>query len=110
NAFFFSCSLRHTSWPLDWSSDVCSSDLRAVSVSRRSFAQALPQQANVSTPTPRDWSRSDPVQYPDPDVVALDNRFRRYIVGNTEIGRASCREIWLLYAVSTVRAEEASAR
>src|SRR5439155_3806857 len=27
-AFFFSSRRRHTSWPRDWSSDVCSSDLR----------------------------------------------------------------------------------
>src|SRR6266702_1245767 len=26
--FFFSSSRRHTSWPRDWSSDVCSSDLQ----------------------------------------------------------------------------------
>src|SRR5690348_17422134 len=26
--FFFSSRRRHTSWPGDWSSDVCSSDLR----------------------------------------------------------------------------------
>src|SRR5690625_1848852 len=25
--FFFSCRRRHTRWPRDWSSDVCSSDL-----------------------------------------------------------------------------------
>src|SRR5439155_4128761 len=25
--FFFSCLGRHASWPRDWSSDVCSSDL-----------------------------------------------------------------------------------
>ena len=25
--FFFSSRMRHTSWPRDWSSDVCSSDL-----------------------------------------------------------------------------------
>ena len=48
----------------------------------------VPQQTAVtSTPTPRDWSRQDPVQYPDPDVVALDDRFKRYIVGNTVIRR-----------------------
>src|SRR6266702_1755277 len=28
--FFFSSRRRHTIWPRDWSSDVCSSDLRAV--------------------------------------------------------------------------------
>src|SRR5207253_6121094 len=27
NAFFFSSRRRHTRWPRDWSSDVCSSDL-----------------------------------------------------------------------------------
>src|SRR5437870_5705483 len=26
-SFFFSCRRRHTRWPRDWSSDVCSSDL-----------------------------------------------------------------------------------
>src|SRR5690625_6295064 len=26
--FFFSSSRRHTTWPRDWSSDVCSSDLK----------------------------------------------------------------------------------
>src|SRR5690625_364891 len=28
--FFFSSRRRHTSWPRDWSSDVCSSDLAAI--------------------------------------------------------------------------------
>ena len=34
------------------------------------------------------------VQYPDPDVVALDNRFRRYIVGNTVIQRLYTGTLW----------------
>ena len=33
-----------------------------------------------STPSLRDWNRQEPVQYPDPDIIALDTRFRRYIV------------------------------
>src|SRR5439155_10672522 len=32
--FFFSSRRRHTSWPRDWSSDVCSSDLRTRSIAR----------------------------------------------------------------------------
>src|SRR5215510_13705620 len=32
-AFFFSSRRRHTRWPRDWSSDVCSSDLLAPAVS-----------------------------------------------------------------------------
>src|SRR5579871_3786184 len=38
-------------------------------------------------PTTRDWNRQDPIQYPDPDIIALDPRFRRYIVNNTAIRR-----------------------
>ena len=41
------------------------------------IAQA-PQQPGSPNATPRDWSGSQPVQYPDPDIVALDNRFCRY--------------------------------
>src|SRR5207253_8066878 len=33
--FFFSSRRRHTRWPRDWSSDVCSSDLRLNEVWRR---------------------------------------------------------------------------
>src|SRR5690625_7187028 len=39
--FFFSSRRRHTRWPRDWSSDVCSSDLNEISYyisrSRRTF-------------------------------------------------------------------------
>ena len=45
-------------------------------------------------PTPRDWARGEPVQYPDPDIVALDNRFRRYILGNTSIKRLHTGTKW----------------
>ena len=53
------------------------------------------QQAPVSpTATPRDWSRQDPVQYPDPDIVALDDRFNRYFVRNTVIRRHHFGTLW----------------
>src|SRR5690625_7100315 len=35
--FFFSSRRRHTRWPRDWSSDVCSSDLRAGLLRTREF-------------------------------------------------------------------------
>src|SRR5262245_55440982 len=54
-----------------------------------------PAQPPISpVPAPRDWSRPDPVQYPDPDVVALDPRFRRLIVGNTVIRRLHFGTLW----------------
>ncbi len=43
---------------------------------------------------PRSWSPDQPVRYPDPDVVALDNRFRRYVVGNTTIQRLFTGTLW----------------
>ena len=53
------------------------------------------RQAAVSpNATPRDWSGRQPVQYPDPDIVALDNRFRRYIVGNTVMRRLHTGTFW----------------
>jgi gluconolactonase len=45
-------------------------------------------------PTPRDWTRQDPIQYPDPDIIALDPRFRRYIVNNTVIRRMHFGTLW----------------
>ncbi len=47
----------------------------------KAVAQTPAPQAISPNATPRDWSNQVPVRYPEPDVVALDNRFHRYIVG-----------------------------
>jgi len=60
---------------------------------RAAGAQQQPP-AVSPVPTARDWSRQDPVQYPDPDIVALDPRFRRYIVNNTVIRRLHFGTLW----------------
>ena len=77
-----------------------------MSLSRRTFlaaigttvgaARAFAQQpaAVTSNPTPRDWSGDTPVRYPDPDMVALDPRFNRYIIGNTIIRRHHTGTLW----------------
>src|SRR6266508_4989979 len=39
--FFFSSRRRHTRWPRDWSSDVCSSDLPSLRPADRAFLAAL---------------------------------------------------------------------
>jgi len=58
-------------------------------------AQTPSAQPPVSpVPAPRDWSGQTPLQYPDPDIVALDSRFRRYIVGNTPIKRLHTGTLW----------------
>ncbi len=66
------------------------SALGATALSRIAFAQQTPP----STPAPRSWSGDQPVRYPDPDIVALDNRFRRYMVGNTTIQRLFTGTLW----------------
>jgi gluconolactonase len=43
---------------------------------------------------PRDWSGQTPVRYPDPDIIALDARFNRYIVRNTVIRRHHTGTLW----------------
>src|SRR5438094_2166031 len=65
---------------------------------RRTFLAAAiglqVQQQISSTPSQRDFSRLDPIQYPDPDIIALDNRFRPYILGNTVIRRHHFGTLW----------------
>src|ERR1051326_6429068 len=68
---------------------------------RRSFlaaalgaASAIPAIAQQPAAAPRDWSGQTPVRYPDPDLVAVDNRFRRYIIGNATIRRVYTGTLW----------------
>jgi gluconolactonase len=57
--------------------------------------RATAQQPSASNaPAARNWSGDQLVRYPDPDVIALDNRFRRYIVGNTVIQRLFTGTLW----------------
>ncbi len=60
----------------------------------KALAQAPQQQPVSPNATARDWSGQQPVQYPDPDIIALDNRFRRYMIGNTTIKRVYTGTLW----------------
>jgi len=44
--------------------------------------------------TPRDWTGQTPSTYPDPDIIALDNRFRAYILFNTPMQRLHTGTFW----------------
>lgn len=52
------------------------------------------QEAISPVATPRDWSGRNPIGYPDPDVIALDDRFRPYILFNTPIMRLYTGTLW----------------
>ena len=57
-------------------------------------AQNAPAARRLDPAAPRDWSRPEPIRYPDPDVVALDPRFRRLMVSNTSIARVHIGSMW----------------
>jgi len=55
---------------------------------RRTFltaAAAVP--AVLAQTQQRDWTGRQPVRYTDPDVIALDKRFSKYVIGNASIER-----------------------
>jgi gluconolactonase len=55
---------------------------------RRSFlAAAAAVPAALAQTQQRDWTGRDPIRYTDPDVLALDKRFSKYVVGNAAIER-----------------------
>jgi gluconolactonase len=61
----------------------------------RIAAQAPGAQPQVSpVPTERDFSRLEPIAYPDPDIVALSPAFRNYIIFNTVIKRLHIGTLW----------------
>ena len=50
--------------------------------------------ADVSATPVRDWSRTDPMSYPDPDLVALDPAFGKYALNNAAIRRLYTGFLW----------------
>jgi gluconolactonase len=67
--------------------------------SRRQFLQAATASAaTISTLNlhARDYgSGAEPIRYPDPDIVVLDDRFNKYKLGNTPIQRLHTGGLWL---------------
>ena len=62
-------------------------------LSRRSFLAAAAAGTAVAQQQ-RDWSGQQPIHYPDPDIVAIDPRFRRYMIANTPIRRHYTGTLW----------------
>lgn len=61
---------------------------------RRSFL-AMATAATTSATLGRDYgSNAQPVRYPDPDIVTLDQRFAKYRLGNTPIQRLHTGTLW----------------
>src|SRR5699024_11544891 len=82
--FFFSSRRRHTRSKRDWSSDVCSSDLRASARSRSPVNAILPMRGLEASGLPA--SRPKPLTtFNTPGGIRSPTK-------SIKIGRASCRE------------------
>src|SRR5207253_5187491 len=95
---FFSSRRRHTRWPRDWSSDVCSSDLftdiEASTALRTSLGDAA---ADGLFRRHDELIRQQIEQHRGHDVKAAlgDGFLAVFASTRREIGRASCRErVW----------------
>jgi gluconolactonase len=67
------------------------------SLSRRYFlatATAALAGTALGAEAERDWTGKNPVRYPDPDVIALDERFAKYKIGNAPIQRLYTGCLW----------------
>ena len=65
-----------------------------VAVGAGSHVLALQQSPDIPPYKSRDWSGDTPTRYPDPDIIALDQRFRRYVLFNTPIRRHYTGTLW----------------
>jgi gluconolactonase len=63
----------------------------AASLAGAVFAQTAPSQTPMQQ---RDWSGREPVRYTDPDLIALDKRFEKYVITNTMIQRLWTGALW----------------
>ena len=66
----------------------------ALGVAAAARAAAQAPAGSLAAPSTRDYGRLEPTPYPDPDIVALDPRFRRYIIFNTSIKRLHIGTSW----------------
>jgi gluconolactonase len=66
----------------------------AASLASAAFAQTVSSQTASAPLQQRDWSGREPIRYTDPDLIALDKRFEKYIITNTMIQRLWTGALW----------------
>src|SRR5579883_1868774 len=61
---------------------------------RRSFLTAAVAPFAMAQTQNRDWSGREPLRYTDPDLIVLDKRFGKYVIGNTPLQRLWTGAFW----------------
>src|SRR5690625_5699540 len=99
--FFFSSRRRHTRWPRDWSSDVCSSDLSGAGAS----LGGEPEESGFKVSEGRPPGLSDEIEsiavHASPALIAYGGVLQFF--GPRQIGSASCRERVEIVAAGQIR-------
>src|SRR5439155_14307517 len=94
--FFFSSRRRHTRWPRDWSSDVCSSDLLSgILAAKIPDRWTKPGSRNAASPPSvvSEWSRSTRRPHPGTSPRRENSRSEERRVGKAgRLRRARDRE------------------
>ena len=65
-----------------------------MTTSRRTFLTSLATTAAAASTFARDWTGQIPERYPDPDVIALEPAFAKYIQGNSPLRRLHTGMLW----------------
>src|SRR5439155_16427135 len=91
--FFLSCRRRHTIWPRDWSSDVCSSDLILKLLEKDAGGQKDLSDPRVHSQVREAiFNRKDQTLKSAFSEVARNKATVVNYLAQRKIGRASCRE------------------
>src|SRR5690625_6336542 len=87
---FLSSRRRHTRWPRDWSSDVCSSDLDSGVVRQKCGELRIKGLHGIVTVRETGEKLSSNEAYSR--ILQQPGDYGERIIEETQIGRASCRE------------------
>ena len=68
--------------------------MKSGALNRRGFLAAAAAAFPLAAQTPRDFSGQNPTRYPEPDVLVLDPKFKKYKIGNTPIQRLATGYLW----------------
>src|SRR5690625_988510 len=80
SCFFFSSRRRHTRWPRDWSSDVCSSDLKVISKHTKSIINQMIKEPIIQAKEMAGKENSEELLALFIDIFGIDDQIKDDVV------------------------------